>query len=74
MPFVASAYKWLLCSGDLDTKNTELVLRMLVDLNKRYGITMIMVTHDIHLRNYADRIVHLRDGKVRSMCAPWPAC
>ena len=64
---VPASDKHLLCRGDLDTKNTELVMRMLVDLNKRYGITMIMVTHDIHLRNYADRIVHLRDGKVRKM-------
>jgi len=51
-------------TGDLDTKNTETVMKILIDLNRRYGITMIMVTHDVHLREFAHRILHLRDGKL----------
>jgi energy-coupling factor transporter ATP-binding protein EcfA2 len=53
-------------SGDLDTKSTDMVMRILIDLNRKHGITMVVVTHDIHLRSYADRILHLRDGKVRT--------
>ncbi len=54
----------VLRSGDLDTKSTDMVMRILIDLNRKHGITMVIVTHDIHLRPYADRILHLRDGKV----------
>jgi ABC-type enterochelin transport system ATPase subunit len=53
--------------GDLDTKSTDMVMRILIDLNRKHGITMIVVTHDIHLRSYADRILHLRDGKVKTV-------
>ena len=51
-------------TGDLDSKNTETVMKMLVELNQQHGITLIMVTHDVHLRQFASRIVHLRDGKL----------
>jgi len=51
-------------TGDLDSKNTETVMKMLVELNRQHGITLVMVTHDIHLRQFASRIVHLRDGKL----------
>eukprot|EP00286_Rhodomonas_abbreviata_P013881 CAMPEP_0181334800 /NCGR_PEP_ID=MMETSP1101-20121128/26469_1 /TAXON_ID=46948 /ORGANISM="Rhodomonas abbreviata, Strain Caron Lab Isolate" /LENGTH=293 /DNA_ID=CAMNT_0023444833 /DNA_START=67 /DNA_END=945 /DNA_ORIENTATION=- len=51
-------------TGDLDTKNTDIVMRILVELNRKHGITMVMVTHDVHLREFADRILHMRDGKV----------
>eukprot|EP00771_Trimastix_marina_P000837 gnl/Trimastix_PCT/1870.p1 GENE.gnl/Trimastix_PCT/1870~~gnl/Trimastix_PCT/1870.p1 ORF type:complete len:501 (+),score=144.05 gnl/Trimastix_PCT/1870:31-1533(+) len=51
-------------TGDLDTKNTEIVMRMLLDLNKQEGITMIMVTHDMNLTQFAHRIIRVRDGKI----------
>ena len=41
-----------------------MVMRILLDLNRKHGITMVIVTHDVHLRGFADRILHLRDGKV----------
>jgi energy-coupling factor transporter ATP-binding protein EcfA2 len=50
-------------TGDLDTKNTDLVMKILLDLN-RDGITMIMVTHDLNLKNYAHRVIRIADGKV----------
>jgi ABC-type methionine transport system ATPase subunit len=51
-------------TGDLDSKNTEIVMKILVQLNRQHGMTLVMVTHDIHLRQFADRILHLRDGKL----------
>jgi len=51
-------------TGDLDTKNTDLVMRLLVDLNRSKGVTLVMVTHDLHLKGFAHRVVHLRDGKI----------
>jgi putative ABC transport system ATP-binding protein len=51
-------------TGDLDTQNTEIVLRLLLDLNVSSGITVLMVSHDVALRSIADRVLHLRDGKL----------
>jgi putative ABC transport system ATP-binding protein len=51
-------------TGDLDTQNTEIVLRLLLDLNVSSGITVLMVSHDVGLRSIADRVLHLRDGKL----------
>ena len=51
-------------TGDLDSKNTETVMKILVQLNRQHGITLVMVKHDMHLRQFADRILHLRDGKL----------
>jgi len=50
-------------TGDLDTKNTDLIMQILVDLNKE-GITMIMVSHDLNLKNYAHRVIRVSDGKI----------
>lgn len=50
-------------TGDLDTKNTDIVMKILLDLN-RDGMTMIMVTHDLNLKNYANRVIKITDGKV----------
>eukprot|EP00158_Paraphelidium_tribonemae_P002579 Partr_v1_DN25490_c0_g1_i11_m53657 putative (ABC) transporter len=50
-------------TGDLDTMNSYKVLDLLVQLNKE-GMTMIMVTHDMYLKNFANRVVWMRDGKI----------
>jgi putative ABC transport system ATP-binding protein len=51
-------------TGDLDTANSIRVLKMLLDLNMHEGITMVMVTHDVSLKNHAHRVVHMVDGKI----------
>jgi len=51
-------------TGDLDTKNSHIVLQMLMDLNRKHGITCVMVTHDTNLSNFASRVVHMVDGKI----------
>lgn len=51
-------------TGDLDSKNSNIVLKLLTTLNRKDGITCIMVTHDQNLRGYASRIVHMMDGKI----------
>ena len=51
-------------TGDLDTQNTLKVLDLLVQLNKEEGMTMVMVTHDMYLKNFADRVIWMRDGKI----------
>jgi putative ABC transport system ATP-binding protein len=51
-------------TGNLDTANSEAVLGLLRDLNKRLGQTVLMITHNPEAAAYADRIVKMRDGRV----------
>jgi putative ABC transport system ATP-binding protein len=51
-------------TGNLDSKNSDIVLNLLRDLNKRTGQTILMITHNPEAANYADRIIQMRDGKV----------
>jgi putative ABC transport system ATP-binding protein len=50
-------------SGALDSANAEAVMRMVLAACRR-GVAAVVVTHDAHLASLADRVVHLRDGRV----------
>jgi macrolide transport system ATP-binding/permease protein len=52
-------------TGALDTTTGEEVMRILRDLNSE-GRTIIIVTHDMHVAQHADRIIELRDGEILS--------
>ncbi len=49
-------------TGNLDTKNSDIVLEMLRRLNKDLGQTIVMITHNPEATTYFDRVVHMRDG------------
>ena len=51
-------------TGNLDTENSEAVLRLLCDLNTRLGQTVLMITHNPEAAAYGHRVVHMRDGRV----------
>jgi putative ABC transport system ATP-binding protein len=51
-------------TGNLDTENSEVVLKLLRDLNERMGQTILMITHNPEAAAYAHRIVHMRDGRI----------
>ena len=51
-------------TGNLDSKNSEVVLAMLRKLNKELGQTIVMITHNPEATTYFDRIVHMRDGVI----------
>jgi putative ABC transport system ATP-binding protein len=53
-------------TGNLDTTNGAHVLELLLNLNKKEGTTLVLVTHDPVLATYADRRIVLRDGVVLS--------
>lgn len=60
--------KLLLCdepTGALDYNTSKEILKLIEDVNKKYGNTIIMVTHNEAIRNMADHIIKLRDGAVR---------
>ena len=49
-------------TGNLDAENADSVARILSQASMRYGQTIIMVTHDKQMADYADRVVMLKDG------------
>lgn len=51
-------------TGNLDSKTEEIVLNTFNDLNKNYGVTIVIITHDDSVANYADRIIKIHDGLV----------
>ena len=58
----------LLCdepTGALDYHTSREILQLIETVNRRYGNTVIMVTHNDAIKNMADRVVWLRDGSIR---------
>ncbi|MBN1288238.1 MAG: ABC transporter ATP-binding protein [Actinobacteria bacterium] len=53
-------------TGELDTENTSKLLELLKDLNRDFGQTFVIVTHDPAVSGFTNRVVRLRDGKVES--------
>lgn len=51
-------------TGNLDSKNSEIVLGMLRHSNKELGQTVLMITHNPEAAGYGDRIIHMRDGEI----------
>jgi putative ABC transport system ATP-binding protein len=53
-------------TGSLDSKNSEIVLNMFRELNRRFKQTIILVTHNSELVAFTDRLIEMRDGVVVS--------
>lgn len=51
-------------TGNLDSKSGEQILKLIDDLNKKEGKTVLMVTHEKSIGNRAHKIIHLKDGKI----------
>ncbi len=49
-------------TGNLDSKTGDRVLKMLIDLNKDQGKTLVVVTHDVDIAEQADQVIALKDG------------
>lgn len=59
----------LLCdepTGALDYKTSKDILKLMEKINKEFGNTVVMVTHNDALKNMADRVIKLRDGQIIS--------
>ncbi len=57
-------------SGALDSANGEAVMDLVVAACRR-GVAAVVVTHDAHLASRADRVVHLRDGRITGQIVPF---
>ena len=58
----------LLCdepTGALDYHTSKEILKLIEDVNQKYGNTVIMVTQNDAIKNMADRVIRLRDGQIR---------
>src|SRR5258706_657164 len=53
-------------TGELDTATAQTIYDLLRDLNKRLGLTMVIVSHDPGIAQHVDRVVAVRDGKLAS--------
>jgi putative ABC transport system ATP-binding protein len=51
-------------TGNLDSKNSEIVLNMLRHSNQELGQTVLMITHNPAAAAYGDRVIHMRDGEI----------
>ena len=51
-------------TGNLDSKNSKYVMKLLKFYNKRFKQTIIMVTHDLSLARQADRVITMSDGNI----------
>ena len=58
----------LLCdepTGALDYHTSKDILQLIEDVNKKYGNTIIIVTHNDAIKDMADRVIYLHDGRIR---------
>jgi putative ABC transport system ATP-binding protein len=51
-------------TGNLDTKTSEEILNLMVELNQTRGLTIMMVTHEPEAAAYAQRVLMFVDGKL----------
>lgn len=64
---ISNSPNMLLCdepTGNLDEENGKIVMKLLKELNTK-GTTIIMVTHDMTLTEYANKIIEINDGRIK---------
>ena len=52
-------------TGNLDTETGEMIEKLIFDLNKEQGTTLVLVTHDLELAKKTNRIIHIKGGKIQ---------
>lgn len=58
-------------TGNLDSKTGSQIVKILENLNKKFGKTLIIVTHNEELTSIADRVIYIRDGKIIKEVKKW---
>ena len=51
-------------TGNLDSKNSQEIVSLLKQSNRKYGQTLIVITHDENIALQADRVIAIEDGKI----------
>lgn len=52
-------------TGNLDSESTETIYNLMRDINKKYNTTFIIITHDERIAKKTDRIIEIKDGRVK---------
>ena len=53
-------------TGNLDSKSSKEIMKILADLHTEKNLTLVMITHDPNVAHYCQRIVHIQDGQITS--------
>jgi len=53
-------------TGNLDSKSSKEIMKILGDLHSEKNLTLMMITHDPNIAHYCQRIVHIQDGQITS--------
>ncbi|MBO7441446.1 MAG: lipoprotein-releasing system ATP-binding protein LolD, partial [Paludibacteraceae bacterium] len=51
-------------TGSLDSQNRDELQKLFLDLRKEFGLTVVIVTHDMTLAKQSDRVIEMKDGKI----------
>ncbi len=51
-------------TGNLDSRNSEIIHKLMIELNEKYGLTFLIVTHNPNLVKLADKLYEMKDGKI----------
>jgi putative ABC transport system ATP-binding protein len=57
-------------TGNLDSENSQEIVKLLRSLNRQNGLTLVLVSHDPQIANQTDRIVHMRNGQIDREVVP----
>jgi len=52
-------------TGSLDSETGKAVIELLCRMARKYNKTVIIVSHDLRIKDYADRIINIEDGKLK---------
>ena len=53
-------------TGNLDSESALQIIELLLDLHRKLGVTLVLVTHDLSVAGRASRIIRMKDGRVIS--------
>ena len=51
-------------TGNLDQRNSQNIMELFVQMNKKFNQTIIMITHNLELTKYCDRVIRILDGQI----------
>jgi putative ABC transport system ATP-binding protein len=57
-------------TGNLDSENSQEIIKLLRSLNQQYSLTVVLVSHDPSIAQQTDRIVHMRNGQIEREVKP----
>lgn len=60
-------------TGNLDSKTTTDVMNLITDMARKNSQTLIIVTHDISIAKYADKVIHILDGNIEKVVTQTPS-